>query len=127
MQPEQVIKHHLDICEQVHSLLLRENHQLKTEGTLPSEEILNEKEGLLPVLDQSLVELKKLNREDFSPFGEGGNLIRKAQNKLMQIFYIDRENEQLLHRAGTPQNHNSFGGKISEIRDIQSQLNRKEK
>ena len=127
MQPEQVIKHHLDICEQVHSLLLRENHQLKTEGTLPSEEILNEKEGLLPVLDQSLGELKKLNREDFSPFGEGGNLIRKAQNKLMQIFYIDRENEQLLHRTGTIQNHNSFGGKISEIRDVQSQLNRQEK
>ncbi len=127
MQPEQVIKHHLDICEQVHSLLLRENHQLKTEGTLPSEEILSEKQGLLPVLDESLLELKKLSREDFSPFGEGGNLIQKAQNKLMQIFYIDRENEQLLHRAGTVQDNSTFGGKISEIRDVQSQLNRQEK
>jgi hypothetical protein len=126
MQPEQVIKHHLDLCEQVHTLLLRENHQLKTEGTTTSDEILNEKQGLLPLLDQSLVELKKLSREDFSPFGEGGNLIRKAQNKLMQIFYIDRENEQLLNRAGSQFSNGMLGSKISEIRDIQSQLNQKE-
>ena len=122
MQPEQIIKQHLNLCEQVHNLLLRENHQLKTEGVSTSEEILSEKKSLLPLLDNSLVELKKLSREDFSPFGEGGNLIRKAQNKLMQIFYIDRENEQLLSRDSNQADNGMLGGKISEIRDIQSKL-----
>jgi hypothetical protein len=122
MQPEQVIKEHLNLCEQVHNLLLKENHQLKTEGTSPSEEILSEKKSLLPLLDNSLVELKKLSREDFSPFGDGGNLIRKAQNKLMQIFYIDRENEQLLNRVSNQADNGMLGGKLSEIRDIQSKL-----
>ena len=122
MQPEQVIKEHLNLCEQVHNLLLKENHQLKTKGTSPSEEILSEKKSLLPLLDNSLVELKKLSREDFSPFGDGGNLIRKAQNKLMQIFYIDRENEQLLNRVSNQADNGMLGGKLSEIRDIQSKL-----
>ena len=122
MQPEQIIREHLNLCEQVHNLLLKENHQLKTEGTTTSDEILSEKKSLLPLLDNSLVELKKLSREDFSPFGDGGNLIRKAQNKLMQIFYIDRENEQLLSRASNQADNGMLGGKISEIRDIQSKL-----
>lgn len=124
-QPEQIIREHLKLCEQVHNLLLKENHELKTEGKTTSDEILAEKRSLLPLLDTSLGELKKLSREDFSPFGEGGELIKKAQNKLMQIFYIDRENEQLLNRAQQGDSQ-ILGGKISEIREIQSKLDQKE-
>lgn len=124
-QPEQVIREHLKLCEQVHTLLLKENHELKTDGKTTSDEILAEKKSLLPLLDTSLGELKKLSREDFSPFGDGGELIQKAQNKLMQIFYIDRENEQLLNRNQQGDSE-ILGGKISEIREIQSKLGQKE-
>ena len=124
-QPEQVIREHLKLCEQVLALLLKENHELKTDGKTTSEEILAEKKSLLPLLDTTLSEMKKLSREDFSPFGDGGDLISKAQNKLMQIFYIDRENEQLLNRAEQGDSQ-ILGGKISEIREIQSKLGQKE-
>jgi hypothetical protein len=124
-QPEHTIREHLKLCEQVHALLLKENHELKSEGGKTSDEVLAEKRNLLPLLDNSLAELKKLSREDFSPFGQGGEFIRKAQNKLMQIFYIDRENEQLLNRAAQQGGQTILGGKISEIREIQSKMGQK--
>ena len=51
--------------------------------------------------------------------------MQKAQNKLMQIFYIDRENEQLLLKASmqtTSSADGSLGGKITQIRDVQAKL-----
>jgi hypothetical protein len=127
MQSEQVIREHLTLCEQTHALLLQENHHLKSEGTPPPDEILEKKRALLPLLDASLTALKSLRRENFSPFGDGPALIQKAQNKLMQVFYIDRENEQLLMKASMQDVTNStkaqgLGSKITEIRDVQAQL-----
>ena len=45
----------------------------------------------------------------------------------MQVFYIDRENEQLLMKASMQDVTNStgaqeLGSKITEIRDVQAQL-----
>ena len=122
MQPEQVIREHLKLCERTHELLLRENKHLKDQGTPTSNELIEEKKQLLPLLDHSVTALNKLRREDFSPFGDGSALMQKAQNKLMQIFYIDRENEQLLSRVSNQADNGMLGGKISEIRDIQSKL-----
>ena len=99
MQPEQILREHLRLCENVYDLLMRENHQMKSQGSPPSPEILEEKQELLLLLDHSLSSLKTLRREDFSPFGDGSKLMQKAQNKTLQIFYIDRENEQLLSKV----------------------------
>jgi len=125
MQPEQVIREHLKLCERTHDLLLRENKHLKDQGTPTSKELIEEKKQLLPLLDHSVTALNKLRREDFSPFGDGSALMQKAQNKLMQIFYIDRENEQLLLKASmqtTSSADGSLGGKITQIRDVQAKL-----
>ena len=70
MQPEQVIREHLKLCERTHELLLRENKHLKDQGTPTSNELIEEKKQLLPLLDHSVTALNKLRREDFSPFGE---------------------------------------------------------
>jgi len=132
MQSEQVIREHLNLCEQTHALLLQENHHLKSEGTPPPDEILEKKRALLLLLDSSLISLKSLRRENFSPFGDGPALIQKAQNKLMQVFYIDRENEQLLMKASMQDVPDSprdqvLGAKITEIRDVQAQLAARDK
>lgn len=130
MQPEQVIREHLNLCEQAHALLLRENNHLKNKGIPTSQEILDQKQDLLPLLDHSLVALKRLRREDFSPFGDGPALMQKAQNKLLQVFYIDRENEQLLMKVSMQDAANGvqgLGGRISEIRDVQAQLSARDR
>ena len=125
MQPEQVIREHLKLCEQTHALLLMENTHLKEQGTPTSGEILEKKKALLPLLDHSLTALNKLRREDFSPFGDGSAVMQKAQNKLMQVFYLDRENEQLLLKAsmqGAAPVNGTLSATITEIRDVQAQL-----
>ena len=98
---------------------------MKDKGTPTSNELIEEKKQLLPLLDHSVATLNKLRREDFSPFGDGSALMQKAQNKLMQIFYIDRENEQLLLKASmqtTSSADGRLGGKITQIRDVQAKL-----
>ena len=93
MEPREVLKKHLELCNQVHSLLLEENTWLKTQKQPSSADILSRKQSLLPELESSLANLKKLKSEFFSPFDDSKKLVNDSHSKLLQIFYLDRENE----------------------------------
>ena len=96
MEPRTVIKDHLLLCEQVHALLLEENTWLKTKKVAPDMDLITRKQQILPQLDESLANLKKLKPEYFSPFDDSKKLVGESHSKLLQIFYLDRENEELL-------------------------------
>ena len=96
MEPRTVIKDHLLLCEQVHVLLLEENTWLKTKKVAPNMDLITRKQQILPQLDESLANLKKLKPEYFSPFNDSKKLVGESHSKLLQIFYLDRENEELL-------------------------------
>ena len=96
MEPRTVIKDHLLLCEKVHTLLLEENTWLKTKKVAPDMDLITRKQQILPQLDESLANLKKLKPEYFSPFDDSKKLVGESHSKLLQIFYLDRENEELL-------------------------------
>lgn len=96
MEPRNVIKDHLLLCEKVHALLLEENTWLKTKKVAPDIDLITRKQEILPQLDESLANLKKLKPEYFSPFDDSKKLVGESHSKLLQIFYLDRENEELL-------------------------------
>ena len=121
MEPREVLKKHLELCNQVHSLLLEENTWLKTQKQPSSADILNRKQSLLPELESSLANLKKLKSEFFSPFDDSKKLVNESHSKLLQIFYLDRENEDLLIKLSQSterQTFNRFTTSPEEIEDI---------
>ena len=121
MEPREVLKKHLELCNQVHSLLLEENTWLKTQKQPSSADILSRKQSLLPELESSLANLKKLKSEFFSPFDDSKKLVNESHSKLLQIFYLDRENEDLLIKLSQSterQTFNRFTSSPEEIEDI---------
>ena len=121
MEPRTVIKNHLLLCEQVHALLLEENTWLKTKNTAPEMELITRKQKILPQLDESLANLKKLKPEYFSPFDDSKKLVNDSHSKLLQIFYLDRENEELLLKltqSTERQTFNRFTTPPEEIGEI---------
>lgn len=127
MEPREVIKSHLALCEEVHKVLLEENTWLKTEKQPPSMDILGRKQTILPKLEDSLSNLKKLKPEFFSPFDDSKKLVNDSHSKLLQIFYIDRENEELLLKlteSTERQSFNRFTTPPEEIDDIHNRLPR---
>ena len=121
MEPREVLKKHLELCNQVHSLLLEENTWLKTQKQPSSTDILSRKQSLLPELESSLANLKKLKSEFFSPFDDSKKLVNDSHSKLLQIFYLDRENEDLLIKLSQSterQTFNRFTTSPEEIEDI---------
>ena len=108
MEPCDVLVRHLGLCEDVHALLLEENTWLKTQKTSPEESLMERKKAILPKLDESLSNLKRLQPELFSPFDDSKKLVNESHSKLLQIFYLDRENEELLLKLSQPVERASF-------------------
>ena len=62
-------------------------------------------------LDDSILffeKSKKLKPEFFSPFDNSKQLVSDSHSKLLQIFYLDRENEDLLVKLNQPLDRQSF-------------------
>ena len=108
MEPEIVLQTHLSLCEEVYSLLLEENTWLKVEKKVPEMTFLNRKKAIVTKLESSLSNLKKLKPEFFSPFDDSKRLVSDSHSKLLKIFYLDRENEELLLKLNHPQDRQSF-------------------
>ena len=108
---------HLRLCEDVHALLLEENTWLKTKKTSPEQDLLDRKKAVLPRLDESLDNLKRLQPESFSPFDDSKKLVNDSHAKLLQIFYLDRENEDLLLKLSQPLERASFN-RFSDSEEI---------
>ena len=125
MEPTSVLNQHLKLCSQVYELLLEENTWLKTEKTVPQKELLEKKQNLLPKLEVSLLELKKLKPEFFSPFDNSKKLVGESHSQLLKIFYLDRENEELLVKITQPndrQNFQRFTTPPEKIQEIHKRL-----
>ncbi len=99
MNPEIVIDQHLALCEETLGLLLEENRILRKTQRTPEDAFLNKKRGLLPRLDESVATLRNLRENGPKPGPASRQKIFSAQKKLMKIFLLDRENEQLLLKA----------------------------
>jgi hypothetical protein len=111
MEPREVIKAHFQLCEKVYGVLLEENSWLKLEKKAPELPFLDRKKEIVAELDASLANLKKLKPEFFSPFDDTKKLVGDSHAKLLQIFYLDRENEELLlkyHQASDRETFTRF-------------------
>ena len=108
MDPKQVLNNHLDLCNAVYKILLEENTWLKTKKVSPSVDILDRKQKMLPLLEDSLQSLKRIKPEFFSPFDNTKQLVNDSHSKLLQIFYLDRENEELLLKIGQSNERQTF-------------------
>ena len=76
-------------------------------------------------MEVSLLELKKLKPEFFSPFDNSKQLVKESHSQLLKIFYLDRENEELLAKVSQPldrQNFNRFTTPPEQIDDIHKRL-----
>ena len=125
MEPREIVVSHLELCGRVHDLLLEENTWLKTEKTAPTAEFLSRKQEILPQLEESLSNLRKLKPEYFSPFDDSKKLVGQSHSKLLQIFYLDRENEELHVKLTQPddrQSFNRFTTSPEEIEEIHDSL-----
>jgi len=125
MDPREVIKNHLNLCNEVHALLLEENTWLKNEKKAPNSVLLDRKKTMLPQLEVSLENLRKLRPEFFSPFDDSKQLVNDSHAKLLQIFYIDRENEDLLLKltqSTERQTFNRFNTSPGEIDEIHNRV-----
>ena len=108
MEPREIIKAHYQLCHKVYEILLEENSWLKLERKAPQMELLDRKRDLLGELDASLANLKKLKPEFFSPFDDTKKLVSDSHSKLLQIFYLDRENEELLLKCHQANDRETF-------------------
>ncbi len=108
MEPTEVLKSHLALCNQVHELLLEENTWLKVQKKVPEIALLQRKKEIVGRLESSLSQLKKLKPEYFSPFDDSKKLVGESHAKLLQIFYLDRENEELLVKLNQPMDRQTF-------------------
>ena len=108
MEPTEVLKQQLALCNDVHQLLLEENTWLKVQKKVPEMTFLEKKKIIVKRLEDSLSNLKKLKPEFFSPFDNSKKLVGESHSKLLQIFYLDRENEDLLVKLNQPLDRQSF-------------------
>ena len=80
----------------------------KIQKKVPEMTFLEKKKIIVKRLEDSLSNLKKLKPEFFSPFDNSKNLVGESHSKLLQIFYLDRENEDLLVKLNQPLDRQSF-------------------
>ncbi len=96
MNPEVILQKHLALCDELYQLAVEENRILRQEQRAPDEAWREKKRHVSERLDQSLAELKSLER---GPNFRGGAVLEQARARSLQILMLDRENEQLLLRC----------------------------
>ena len=89
---------------------LKKTAGLSWKKKAPELEFLDRKRNIVGELDASLANLKKLKPEFFSPFDDTKKLVSDSHAKLLQIFYLDRENEELLLKY-----HQVVTGNIQQV------------
>ena len=86
MEPTEVLKQHLELCNDVHQLLLEENTWLKVQKKVPEMQFLDKKKTIVERLELSLANLKKLKPEFFSPFDDSKNLLENLTPSSYKFF-----------------------------------------
>ena len=100
--PSSILRTHLDICGELHSLLLEESQLLRSKGTPPDDAFLERKRLFLPRLDDSLEKLQRVNETTVAFSREEAAMVEEGRKRLLQIMMLDRENERLLLKASLP-------------------------
>lgn len=93
---EETLRKHLELCQACYALLQKENSFLKNENKPTSRELLEDKKALLASLENSNKQLQLINEQKLPLTQTQKKLAQDAQKKIMKIFLMDRENEQLL-------------------------------
>jgi hypothetical protein len=101
-EPATILREHLELCAELHALLLEENRVMRATGAPPAEELLMRKREFLPRLDASLERLRAINAEGASLTRDESAAVQEGRNRLMQVLMLDRENERLLLKAALP-------------------------
>ncbi|MFW5883640.1 MAG: hypothetical protein ACOCVG_04660 [Verrucomicrobiota bacterium] len=94
-----LLESHRALVDEVHEVLLQENRVLKDGGDLVEQGIVERKNALLDRLNKDVDALQHLANEETPRDETSREIIAALQNKLMKIFFLDRENEQLLLKA----------------------------
>lgn len=96
MNLAEILQEQCTLCEQIHRLLLEENHLLQTTRKPPGEDFLARKRDLLPRLDGSRFALGRGKRMYSGEISLHLALIERLQRKMLSLLLLDRENEKLL-------------------------------
>lgn len=96
MTLDHALQQHLAHCDELYQLALEENRYLRQEQRPPDEAWRERKRQAAERLDQSLTQLRALER---TPGFRGGEVLEQARARSLQILLLDRENEQLLLRC----------------------------
>ena len=97
MTPDEALRQHQRICDDLYELAMEENRFLQQHRRTPEATLLERKRELLARLDDALEALRSV-----PPGGGRDPEMRaardRAQSRILQILQLDRENEQLLMR-----------------------------
>ncbi len=101
------LRAHVALCEELLKLVQRESQALSSPEDFPRFDFYQHRKALLPRLEQSAAQLKKIRliwqnlpSEERKLSPEVPKLLRTGQDLTMKILMIDRENEQMLLRRG---------------------------
>ncbi len=100
--PAAALREHLEICTELHALLLEENRVMRESDAPPGEDLLERKRAFLPRLDESLGKLRAITGSGARLGREETGAVEEGRRRLMQLLMLDRENERLLLRASLP-------------------------
>jgi flagellar biosynthesis/type III secretory pathway chaperone len=98
----EVVDKHLELCDDLLQILNEENRMLRHQPSGVDDDLLEQKRSYLPRLDESLAQLKQLHAETPEIIPAVREKLVSAQNKIMRILLLDRENEQLLLKSVLP-------------------------
>lgn len=97
-----LLRDHLQICDELHQLALEENRFLKQQQRVPESALLARHQALVDRLELSLAALRSGDVSevpaDPADRARRATVIEQARARLLQILHILRENEQLVLR-----------------------------
>lgn len=97
---EELLEKYFSLTEETYNLLLEENRILKTDAKEFSQEMIAQKSQLLDSLKETVQEIKAKGQSGPVEGIRSRELIGQTEKKLMKIFLLDRENQQLVLEAG---------------------------
>ena len=96
MSADEILETHIALCDETYQILSEEKNLLRQKYVDFGEDFISRKTNLLERLGSSLEDLKGLNANPQPKSENTKSLINKAQQRLMQILLLDKENERLL-------------------------------
>jgi hypothetical protein len=112
--PEKLLADHKFLVDEAYDLLLEENKFLKETGQPTQASLLGAKQHLLEKIGPEVDCLREL-ADSFRPRDPAlREQLNALQNKLMKLFYLDRENEQLLLQMTVQSPANSRPGGVRQ-------------